>query len=179
MRRPSRQRRLTGWSGPVLAGVAALAFAGIGAWEYQHWQEQQSQGEQRTSRLIACLETAERAVDTTAATNACAVQYADRVPALLESNPYALVPRPATASESSLLGDVSPRGSSAPRPTLSSTPSHATEPAITDGTPRSDAGPVEPLRGSGPDVGAARPTTGPPRRALRPTTGGPSRGRRW
>jgi hypothetical protein len=150
MRRPSRRRRQREWSASALAAVALLVFVGVGVWEYQHWQEQKSQDEQRTSRLIACLEAAQRAVDTTAATNACAAQYADRVPALLEDNPYAFAPVPTIASESSPLGAMTPPGSPAPRPTLSPSLPHASEAAVGPGPTRSGVGSDQPSAGRDP-----------------------------
>lgn len=159
MWKPSRPRRPSEWFSSALAVLALMVFAGGGAWGYEQWHEQKARDELRTSQLIGCLEAAHLAADSTAATNVCLRDYADRVPALRKSNPYAFVPprTTATASATSVPNARSAADAASWRPPLSPSPAiemeNGAEPA------RGEAGSVEPSEGSGAD--AAQPA-GPP-----------------
>ena len=89
---------MTDWFSSALAVLALLIFVGGGVSWHQLLQQQKAQDDVRTSRLIGCLEAAQLASDPQADINACRQKYADRVPALLRSNPFAFVPHRTTAS---------------------------------------------------------------------------------
>ncbi len=119
MRTPSRPSRPSEWLSSALAVAALLVFAGGGAWGYQQWEQQKVQDDLRTSQLIGCLEAAHVASDATTAMNACMHEYADRVPALRRSNPYAFVVPRTTASATPVIDAMSAAGPTTLRPTLS------------------------------------------------------------
>src|SRR6476619_4890289 len=98
MRKPSRPSHPSVWFTSALAALALLMFAAGGAWWHELWQEQKAQDEVRTSRLIGCLDAAQLAAAPMAAINDCRHEYADRVPALLRTNPYAFVPHRVTGT---------------------------------------------------------------------------------
>ena len=155
MWKPSRPGRPSEWFSSALAVLALLVFAGGGAWGYAQWQEQKARNDLRTSQLIGCLEAAHVAADPTAATNVCLHDYADRVPALHKSNPYAFVPPGTPASATPVLDAMS--SADAALPTLAPSPAIVRENGGEPG--RGEVGSVEPPGGSGAD--AAQPG-GPP-----------------
>jgi hypothetical protein len=117
MWKPSRPSRPSEWLSSALAVLALLVFATGGAWGYQQWEDQKTRDDRRTSQLIGCLEAAHQAADTTAATNVCLHDYADRVPALRRDNPSALVVPRTPASATPLLDATSAADASAAPPT--------------------------------------------------------------
>lgn len=157
MWKPSRPRRPSEWFSSALAVLALLVFAGGGAWGYEQWQEQKARDDLRTSQLIGCLEAAHVAADATAATNVCLRDYADRVPALRKSNPYAFVPDRTTASATPALDAMSAADPPSWHPTLAPSPVIETEHGLEPGG--DEAGAVEPSEGSGSN--AAQPAVQP------------------
>lgn len=153
MWKPSRPSRPSEWLSSALAVLALLVFATGGAWGYQQWEDQKTRDDRRTSQLIGCLEAAHRAADTTAATNGCLHDYADRVPALRRDNPTAfVVPRP-PASATPVLDAMSAADASAGPPTnfLAHTTGTEDRPDLV----RSEDDPVEPSEVA--DSAAAEP----------------------
>ena len=127
MWKPPRPSRPSEWLSSALAVLALLVFAGGGAWGHQQWLEQKTRDDRRTSQLIGCLEAAHRAADTTAATNVCLHDYADRVPALRRDNPSAFVVPRTPASATPVLDATSAADASAGPPTHFLAPTRGTE----------------------------------------------------
>jgi len=110
MWKPPQRSRLTDWFSSALAVLALLIFVGGGVSWHQLLQQQKAQDDVRTSRLIGCLEAAQLGSNPRAGINACRQKYADRVPALLKSDPFAFVPHRTTASATPVLDAMGAAG---------------------------------------------------------------------
>ena len=158
MWKPPQPSRMTDWFSSALAVLALLIFVGGGVSWHQLLQQQKAQDDVRTSRLIGCLEAAQVASDPGAGINACRQKYADRVPALLRSNPFAFVPHRTTASATPVLDAMAAAGAPRFSPPAAAETASSADPAPRAGvSEESSAGGDDVVKAAHPPVGQGRP----------------------